>query len=60
MQYCFLAADNQRVAGVVTALKTHDTRNLIGQQIDNLALTFVTPLGADNDDVLTHIKPYLN
>jgi hypothetical protein len=38
------------VPGIVAALKAHDRRRLLGQQIDDLALALVTPLGADDDD----------
>jgi hypothetical protein len=38
-------------------LKPHDGSRAIRQQIDNLALAFVTPLSADNDDILTHNYP---
>jgi len=42
------------MAGIVTTLKTGHQRGLIGKQIDDLALAFITPLGAENDYVLTH------
>jgi hypothetical protein len=39
------------VAGVVSALITDDDVEPLGEQIDNLAFTFVAPLGAyDGDD----------
>ena len=43
------AVDDQRVAGVVPALEPHDRRGALGQQVDDLALALVTPLGADDD-----------
>ena len=49
-----LATDHQRVTGVVAALEAHDALRVVGQPIDDLALAFVTPLGADDDDVLCH------
>ncbi len=52
MQHSLLATDDQGVAGVVTALKPHHGLRLLGQQIDNLSLALVTPLGADDDDTL--------
>jgi hypothetical protein len=47
-----LVADNQRVAGVVTTLKTNDTSGMIGQPVDDLALALVAPLGAHDHDIL--------
>ncbi len=47
-------ADDQRVAGIVTALEANDTLRMIGQPVDDLAFAFVTPLGADDDYVLCH------
>ena len=44
MQHRFLAVDDQGVARIVPALKPNDRRRPIGQQIDDLALSFVTPL----------------
>ena len=54
MQDRFLAADHQRVPGVVAALETHDRFRAIGEQVDDLSLALITPLGANDDDVLTH------
>ena len=48
------AVDDERVAGVVAALEAHDAGDAVGQQIDDLALAFVAPLGADDDDVAVH------
>jgi len=45
----FLAADDQRMPGIVAALKAHHSLHLIGQQIDDLALALVAPLQADYD-----------
>jgi hypothetical protein len=46
MKYGLVAIDHQRVAGIVAALIAYDYLRLISQQINNLALTFITPLGA--------------
>ncbi len=54
MQHRLLAVDDQGVAGIVAALETHHRRRPVGQQVDDLALTFVTPLGADHYDIFTH------
>ena len=51
------AADDQRVSGIVAALKAHHRLHLIGQQIDDFALALVAPLQADHHQVLTHCAP---
>src|SRR5690606_4261036 len=55
VQYRLLAVDDQRMTCVVSSLEAHDHTNLLGQQINDLALSLVTPLGAQNDDVLAHL-----
>ena len=45
-----LAADVDRVAGVVAALIARHDREARRQQVDDLALAFVAPLGAEHDD----------
>jgi hypothetical protein len=42
------------VPGVVSALKTHDSAGPIRQQIYDLTLAFITPLGAKHNNILTH------
>src|ERR1700722_5924619 len=39
------------MAGVVAALKTHDDIGLLRQPVDDLALSLITPLGADDDNI---------
>jgi hypothetical protein len=56
VQYGLLAVDNQGVTGIVPALETDHGMDLLGEQVDHLALALVTPLGPDNDNVLTHIR----
>ena len=46
MQHGFFAIDNQRMTRVVTALKANHGSRLVSQQIDDLALALITPLGA--------------
>ena len=46
-----LAVDDQRVSGVVAALKTHHDVGRNRQPIDDLALALVAPLGADHDHI---------
>jgi hypothetical protein len=54
VQHRLLAADHQRVAGVVPTLETHHDPAAIGQQVDDLALALIAPLAADHDNVLAH------
>ena len=49
-----LAVDDQRVAGIVAALEARHGSGPLGQQVDNLALAFIAPLGADDNDESTH------
>ena len=37
--------------GVVAALEAHHHLGVLGEQVDDLALSLVAPLGADDDDV---------
>ena len=53
-QHGLLAVDDERVSGVVSALEPHDALRVLGQPVDDLALAFIAPLGADDDDVLAH------
>src|SRR5262244_1451006 len=43
-------ANLNRVAGVVSALVANDYVEAFGEQIDNLAFSFIAPLGADDRD----------
>ena len=45
------AVDDERVAGVMTALEANDDVGLLRQPIDDLAFAFVAPLRADDHDV---------
>ena len=61
MQNRFVAIDDERVACIVSALEASNGCRAVRQQIDNLSLAFVTPLGADDDDLLTpDISAYLD
>ncbi|MBB5883490.1 hypothetical protein GGR71_000516 [Xanthomonas sp. F1] len=42
-----LAVDDEGVAGIVAALETHDGADFLGEQIDDLALAFIAPLGTE-------------
>ena len=46
-----LAADDEGMACVMSALETNHALRMIGQPIDDFPFTFVTPLGADDDDI---------
>src|SRR4029077_8916722 len=48
---CFFAVDDQRMARIVTTLKAHHDIRIVGKEIYDLALTFVSPLSADDCDV---------
>src|SRR5215471_14711692 len=39
------------MTGIVSALKTNDDVGLLRQPVDDLALPFVAPLGADDDHI---------
>jgi hypothetical protein len=45
-----LALAHDRVAGVVAALEADDHVRALGEQVDDLALPLVAPLGANDDD----------
>ena len=50
----FLLADDERVPGIVSALKAHDGARAIGQHVDDGAFALVAPLRPDDDYVSTH------
>ena len=60
MQDRFDAVDDERMPGVVAALKAHHCRDVLSEQIDDLAFAFVTPLGADHYYVATHRSSHLH
>src|SRR3546814_12964967 len=51
----FLAIDPQRMAGIVTTLKTDHSVRRFSQPVDDLSLAFITPLGADYNNILAHV-----
>ena len=53
MQSGFYAVDDQRMAGIVSALKTHHALRKLGQPIDQFTFAFIAPLGAYDDDMTT-------
>ncbi len=46
-----LPSTTERVAGVMSALKTHHHVGTLGQPVHDLALALVAPLGADDHDI---------
>ena len=48
VQHRLLAVDDQRVAGVVAALKAHHRADILGEQVHNLALALIAPLRAQH------------
>jgi hypothetical protein len=54
VQNRFLAANDQGMPGVVTALESNYGRCTVCEQVNNFSLALVTPLGADDHYVLTH------
>ncbi len=50
MQLPLHALADDRVPGVVAALKAHDRVGLLGEQVGDLSLSLVAPLGADDHD----------
>ncbi len=51
------AVDHERMAGIVAALKAHHDIGALRQPIDDLALAFVAPLGADDHDIGHWLRP---
>ena len=50
VQLPLLALAHDRVPGVVAALKAHDRVGLLGEQVGDLPLSLIAPLGADYHD----------
>src|SRR5688500_6935755 len=46
--------DHQRMSGVMTALEADDRGDALRQEVDDLALTLVAPLRADDHQVPGH------
>ena len=56
-QLVFDIADDEGVAGIVAALKAHHDVGPLRQPVDDLALAFVAPLGADHGDITHRASP---
>src|SRR5262245_39400479 len=48
--------DDQRVSGVVPALKACHCRSAFGEQVDDLALALIAPLRTNDYDETTHVS----
>ena len=57
MKYRFLAIDNERMTRIVAALESDNGVRALGKKVDDRPLTLVTPLGADNNNVLAQTQP---
>ena len=57
MQNSFYAIYYQRMPGIVTTLKTNHGIRLFGEEIYNLTLAFVTPLGTYYYNCFCHLNP---
>ena len=57
LRMCFFIADQDGVSGVVATLIASDDIESLGDQVNDLSLAFVTPLGSDYDDVCQFQSP---
>ncbi len=57
VQDCLFSIDYQGMPGIVAALEPYHGGHSFGQQINDLALAFVTPLGTDDDYISAHVHP---
>jgi hypothetical protein len=55
VQNRFLIANDQCVAGIVPTLEADHSLCVVGQPVHDLTLTLVTPLGTDDDNILSHV-----
>ena len=49
MELVDLIADYNRVTGIVTAVIPHNVVSVLGETIDDLSLSLVTPMHTDNN-----------
>ena len=49
VQHIFLLADENGVTSIVSSLGAHDDVRIVGEDINDLAFTFIAPLGAYQD-----------
>ena len=57
VQRILLVADDDRVTGVVATVELHDVVDATAKKVGGLALAFVSPLGADDDDSWHGLSP---
>ena len=60
MEHELLVAHFYGMAGICTALKTHNVVCVQSQKINNLGLAFVTPLGTDYNTICHISFVFLN
>ena len=56
MQNRLVAIDDERMTGIVATLKTHHRLGLVSEQVNDLALAFITPVRTNNDYILAHFS----
>ncbi|MNV30016.1 hypothetical protein D3C71_1212660 [compost metagenome] len=56
MEDGLFTVDYESMASVMTTLIAYNIFSTFSQKIDDLPFTFVTPLGAQYDNVVTHFK----
>jgi len=56
MENGFFTVDYKSMASVVATLVANHIFSAFSQKIDDLSFAFVTPLGAQYDDVVTHFS----
>ena len=54
MKHGLLTVDNQGVPRIVPPLETRDGGDMLREQINDLALPFVPPLGSDHHHTAAH------
>lgn len=52
MKFIHLIVNNYGMTGVIPALEAHNKVRFTGEKISYLALTFITPLGTNNNGYL--------
>ena len=60
MQYGLPAPVDDGMPGVMPALKAHHGGRVPGQQIHNFALALIAPLGAEHNNIFTHLSRFLS
>jgi hypothetical protein len=50
-----LAINDECVASIMTTLESNDTLSVIGQPVNNLTFTFITPLGTNYNNIAARL-----